>query len=542
MALIHKSKKLMNFITGEKIQFLCNHFVGNEHDFSYNPNVGQHKNKFIHLGNNQNLNNKPLVFCYTHILSNINELVTSLKGLQNQFTLIFHNSDLAFNQKHLILFEKLPLLQHIFTQNMNVKHEKVIPLPIGLANSQWAHGNTKIHQEVYNIPIEKTKEIYFNFNKNTNKEKRNKCYNDIIKKGTKWKKNMPYKEYLIELKRHKYAICPEGNGIDTHRFWECLYLGVIPICLENKLVNYYKTIFNIIVLKDWSDLKTEDLIYDFKLTQKNMDLLDMKFISDSLNCVNSFDIVIPVGPLDKNFIYKQIEYTKKNVIGYRNIYLVVCNNNINIDNCISINENIFPFNLQYIINSLKYSVRRPGWFLQQLIKLYSGFIIPNILDKYLVIDSDTLFLTPTIFIKNNKCQYAFGSEYNKPYFQHMKELDKSFKKIFSEKSGICHHMIFEKKYIKEIFEIVENNHKDKFYNIFLNKIVYPKKIQKLSKRKQSWVSEYELYFNYIFKNHKDNVQIRKLNWDNFKGRNIDQNSISNILSDNFDYISYHICK
>ena len=36
----------------------------------------------------------------------------------------------------------------------------------------------------------------------------------------------------------------------------------------------------------------------------------------------TFDIVIPVGPYDKLCIYKQIEYTKKNVIGYRNIYII----------------------------------------------------------------------------------------------------------------------------------------------------------------------------------------------------------------------------
>ena len=42
--------------------------------------------------------------------------------------------------------------------------------------------------------------------------------------------------------------------------------------------------------------------------------------------------------------------------------------------------------------------------------------IQNILDKYLVIDSDTFFLKPTTFIENNKCLYNYGSEYNKSYF------------------------------------------------------------------------------------------------------------------------------
>ena len=35
-----------------------------------------------------------------------------------------------------------------------------------------------------------------------------------------------------------------------------------------------------------------------------------------------FDIVIPVGPNDVNVIGNMINTTKKNIIGYRNIYLV----------------------------------------------------------------------------------------------------------------------------------------------------------------------------------------------------------------------------
>ena len=252
---------MMNFITGEKIQFSCGHFIGTYKDFKYNPNVSQYKNKFIYIGNDEKIDNKPLIFCYTHLLNNINELIKTLESLQKSFKLVFHNSDGIFNNEHLILFEKLPLLQCVFTQNMNVKHEKVFSLPIGLANTQWNHGNSKIHQEVYDMSIEKTKEIYFNFNTTTNKKKRNKCYNDILNKRIQWNENLPYKGYLIELKRHKYAICPEGNGIDTHRFWECLYMNTIPICLKNRVTEYCKQYFPIILLNDWKELDINKLSY-----------------------------------------------------------------------------------------------------------------------------------------------------------------------------------------------------------------------------------------------------------------------------------------
>ena len=233
-----------------------------------------------------------------------------------------------------------------------------------------------------------------------------------------------------------------------------------------------------------------------------------------------FDIVIPVGPKDVSLIKEQIEHARKNVIGHRNIYLICCDPTINIDGCITINENIFPFNLETIA---KYHGKsnRNGWYLQQLLKMYAGKVIPNILDKYLVIDADTFFLKPTTFIENNKCLYNYGTEYHKPYFDHIEKLIPSLKKVDPDKSGICHHMIFEKKYIQEIFDKVEKEHKDTFYNVFLS----------LTKEKEtSGTSEYELYFNYILQNHKDNIKLRKLLWTN-GGRGI--------ITDNLDYISFH---
>ena len=38
-----------------------------------------------------------------------------------------------------------------------------------------------------------------------------------------------------------------------------------------------------------------------------------------------FDIVIPVGPNDMDVIKLQTLFTQKNIVGYRNIYLISCN-------------------------------------------------------------------------------------------------------------------------------------------------------------------------------------------------------------------------
>jgi len=233
-----------------------------------------------------------------------------------------------------------------------------------------------------------------------------------------------------------------------------------------------------------------------------------------------FDIVIPVGPNDNSVIEEQIKHTKNNIIGYRNIYLICYDPSINIDGCITINENIFPFTIETVA---KYhgKLKRNGWYLQQLLKLYAGKIITGISDKYLVIDSDTFFLKPTTFVENNKCLYNFGSEYHRPYFEHMLKLDKSLVKFNSNMSGICHHMIFETKYVDEMIANIERTHNDTFYNIFLEFVTTPN---------HSGASEYEIYFNYMLNNHRDKIIIRPLIWKNTNALNIDTR---------YDYISYH---
>lgn len=280
----YKNNIDMDFITGEKIESLCNHLIGYKSHYEVNPNLLNWMTTFIEFDSiNNEIDNKPYVFTFTHNLQYIEKLVNTLKYFKNPFSLVFHNSDNNFEKNHLILFKSLPKLKKIFTQNMNVVDDRVIPLPIGLANSMWPHGNSTIHTEIYNTDISKTKNIYFNFNINTNFVLRKECFDKINKKNIPWNENKPYREYLIELKSHKYSICPEGNGIDTHRFWECLYMNTIPICKKNILVEYYKEYFPIIILDDWDDLDIEYLDKKYDSLIIDHKYIDLQFIKSILS-------------------------------------------------------------------------------------------------------------------------------------------------------------------------------------------------------------------------------------------------------------------
>jgi len=240
----------------------------------------------------------------------------------------------------------------------------------------------------------------------------------------------------------------------------------------------------------------------------------------------SFDIVIPVGPHDTNKINKQIVYTKKNIIGYRNIYIITnLQLSLAVEDCTIIDENVFPFTIKDIE---KYHGKsdRNGWYLQQLLKLYASHVIPNILPTYLVIDCDTFFLKQTLFIDTNqKCLYNFSDKENHiPYYDHMRRLNNKFIKIH-ENSGICHHMMFQNKFIQEIFDITEEEYKKPFWTSFLELV------NENYRHNGSGASEYELYFNYVLKYHANEVKIRKLEWNNLNN--------FNQITPQYDYISIH---
>jgi len=245
----------------------------------------------------------------------------------------------------------------------------------------------------------------------------------------------------------------------------------------------------------------------------------------------TFDIVIPLGPNERNNIEKQITFLKQNIFGYRNIYIISYDPSIQINDCIIIDETVFPFSkndVGEVFLSYKGKNNRNGWYLQQLLKLYAGSCISGILDTYLVVDADVFFLKPIEFIRDGKYYFTTSTnEYHKPYFDHMKTLHPSFE-IISNKSAISHHMMFHQSYLKEMMNMVEEHHSMVFWKAFLYCVQEHKKhpIDVC----ESGASEYEIYLNFMLKYHKDKVVLRELHWD-IKNPNFD-------LTNNYNQYSF----
>lgn len=66
-----------------------------------------------------------------------------------------------------------------------------------------------------------------------------------------------------------FIFCPRGNGIDTHRLWETLYRGRIPILIESEHTKRFKNIgLPILLLKSSPDVYSLTLIELINIAQK----------------------------------------------------------------------------------------------------------------------------------------------------------------------------------------------------------------------------------------------------------------------------------
>lgn len=247
-------------ITGERIQQLADIYIGKQDDFEYNPLIWNQSNKHVNLDSLiAEYDNPSILFCYPHHIHSFSQKINNFK---NPFILITHNSDENIvNSDTILTILDNPNVKKWYAQNICFKHEKLYYLPIGMANSMWTHGNLDFFKNVNDLFI-KSKKVYFNFNMNTNYNKRNECYHSLKDKLTFLDIISPELN-LKRLSEYEFCICPEGNGVDTHRLWECFYLKTVPIVKNSVFIQILKEHnLPLVILENWDDYDENTLMYE----------------------------------------------------------------------------------------------------------------------------------------------------------------------------------------------------------------------------------------------------------------------------------------
>ena len=112
-------------------------------------------------------------------------------------------------------------------------------IPLGITNDcsdspvHSIYGNTEVMRQVAAEPRSIRNRVYMNFSLDTHPTRRRlfEQFKDVpwITVGSAEPTMEGRRRFLRDIRNHAFVLCPRGNGVDTHRLWETLYMGSIPI-------------------------------------------------------------------------------------------------------------------------------------------------------------------------------------------------------------------------------------------------------------------------------------------------------------------------
>ena len=197
-----------------------------------------------------------IVFIKTDYLDEF--LNNEINKIKNYFILITHNSDYPITKKHTELLGNKNIKW--FAQNLSFDASKDLrfePLPIGLENRSFLkHGKIKNFDIFIPDKNKKNNKIYCSFNTLTNK-KRIDVLNCVKEnKLTDIENFSNHRNYIKKLSNYKFSICPIGNGLDTHRFWESISVHTLPIVENSEFIQNFKKLgVPMLILENWNDIE-----------------------------------------------------------------------------------------------------------------------------------------------------------------------------------------------------------------------------------------------------------------------------------------------
>ena len=207
----------------------------------------------------------------------------------------------------------------------------------------------------------------------------------------------------------------------------------------------------------------------------------------------TYDIVIPFHSKDAAILPYCIAGIRHHLSGVRCIFVISAADPEE-DGVEWIPEHLFPFPIGAVQEKIN-SADRAGWYLQQLLKLYCFRIIPGILDRVLLFDSDIIVCRPIEFIdtSGNHLLDVSEDQQHEAYFDHAcAVLGDRFERFHERLSGITDHMMVYRPVMEAMLRDIESYTGREAW-IAVLEAVDP------SRKDGSGGSEYELYFNYALK-------------------------------------------
>lgn len=181
-----------------------------------------------------------------------------LPYIKAPFILITHNGDGNIDERRAQLADDRRIIRW-FAQNVAFAHPKIQPIPIGLENLHYYdYGIIGDFRRLQGKHTERKARILYGFTVGTNIAEREPALRALkAAKAAEELERVNSREYRKRLAEYCFVASPPGNGLDCHRTWETLYLGVIPIVKRSPIFDLLPGFPGIIIDK-WSQILDYD--------------------------------------------------------------------------------------------------------------------------------------------------------------------------------------------------------------------------------------------------------------------------------------------
>ena len=195
----------------------------------------------------------------------------------------------TFPQMKFIIFTNLedtPTDQYIFSSipenvlcvsavNALAHGDKVIPAPYGVQR-RMDRLDTRIDQlkNAMGKNLKPVLPLYVNHNDNSHPERIG--LKDMFRDwATVEDQRVDYTNFLLNLARHKFVLCPRGNAIDCHRNWEVLYMKRVPVMKRDEYLEVLFKDYPVLFVDKYSDI-TKDLLLENEHLFQQAERMDLK--------------------------------------------------------------------------------------------------------------------------------------------------------------------------------------------------------------------------------------------------------------------------
>lgn len=185
-----------------------------------------------------------------------------------------------FDKKFIIFtaFEDTPLDDYIWDKipenvlkinsaNAVIFGDKIVPFPHGIERKMYSgYNHHEILENAIQSNIEPSKLLFVAHRTDTG----NRASIGALFEDKNWATvtHLPYQQYLAEMKRHKFVLCPSGNGIESARNWETLYMRRVPIFKDHPYLREMFKDFPALFVKDFDEVTEELLLANDHLYQE----------------------------------------------------------------------------------------------------------------------------------------------------------------------------------------------------------------------------------------------------------------------------------